>query len=244
MTPENEAITHRIGRGVVSDEYASRPVPFHEDTVVLVGRDNEPYVAMRPVVENIGLAWQVQHRKLAKRFSSTITEMVTTGADGKQYAMSCLPLRKLPAWLYSINPDKVAPGLREKVVRYQEECDEVLWQHWTKGQHQLIAMLEERVTRILPLPGIKRTARDGINFKQLMVLQEQARNLAKWLDATTGPFERQGLHNQLRQVNDALGLPTPPLAPNPLAIQQPCPPLSLPTIKAIAEAEIVQQFPA
>jgi hypothetical protein len=219
-------------------------VPFHGDNLVLVGQDNEPYVAMKPLVENMGLAWQPQHVKLAERFGAVITIMVTTGGDGKQYEMTCLPLRKLPAWLYSVTPNKVAPKLREKIIRYQDECDEVLWQYWTGGQKQYIAMLEERASRIFPLPGIKRTARDGINFKQLMVLQEQARNLAKWLDATTGPFERQGFHNQLRQVNDALGLPTPPLAPNPLAIQQPCPPLSLPTIKAIAKAEIVQRFPA
>jgi hypothetical protein len=70
------------------------PVPFHGDTVVLVGRDNEPFVAMRSVVENMGLAWQVQHRKITERFGSTVTEMVTVAEDGKQRPMTCLPLRK------------------------------------------------------------------------------------------------------------------------------------------------------
>ncbi len=80
---------------------------------------------MRSIVENMGLAWQVQHRKINVRFGSVITEMVTTGADGKQYGMTCLPLRKLATWLYSISPNKVAPKLRDKIVKYQEECDEV-----------------------------------------------------------------------------------------------------------------------
>ena len=32
------------------------PVPFYEDTVVLVGKDNEPLVSMKPIVINMGLS--------------------------------------------------------------------------------------------------------------------------------------------------------------------------------------------
>lgn len=82
------------------------PVPFYEDTVVLVGHDNEPFVAMKPVVTNMGLDWATQFTKLKEKFSSVIGEITTTGGDGKQYEMVCLPLRKLPAWLYSISPTR------------------------------------------------------------------------------------------------------------------------------------------
>jgi hypothetical protein len=195
------------------------PVPFHDDTVVLLGRDNEPYVAMRPIVENMGLAWNSQWVKLRDRFGSVVMEIITTGVDGKQYEMTCLPLRKLAAWLYTINPKKVAAELRDKIIQYQEECDEVLWRYWTKDQKQYVAELEERAARILPLPGVTRSVRDGINFKQVLILQEQAHKFEKLLDAATGSFEREGLHNRLRQVNDALGVPTPSLTSNPITIQ-------------------------
>jgi hypothetical protein len=196
------------------------PVPFHGETVVLVYQGSEPYVAMRPIVTNMGLAWDTQFRKIREKFSTTVVEMTTVAEDGKQRPMTCLPLRKLAAWLYTISPNKVAPDLRSKIIQYQEECDELLWRHWTKDRSQYIADLEERAARILPLPGVTRSARDGINFKQLLILQEQARDIAKLLDAATGSFERHGLHNQLRQVNDALGLPTPQLELSPLAIRQ------------------------
>lgn len=111
----------------------SMVVPFHGDNLYLVEHDGDPYVPMKPVVEGMGLAWQVQHRKLASKFGKGIIEMVIPSAGGKQ-TMTCLPLRKLPAWLYSIQPGKVAPEIREKVVAYQEECDEVLWQYWTTGK--------------------------------------------------------------------------------------------------------------
>lgn len=39
--------------------------------------------------------------------------------------MLCLALRKLNGWLQTISPNKVKPEIREKVVQYQEECDDV-----------------------------------------------------------------------------------------------------------------------
>jgi Zn-dependent oligopeptidase len=132
----------------------------------------------------------------------------------------CIPFRKLAAWLYSISPNKVAPALRDKIVQYQEECDEVLWRYWKKDQKQYVAELEERAARILPLPGVTRSARDGINFKQLVILQEQAHKFEKLLRDTSDDFERQGLYNRLRQVNDALGVPTAPLPPALAALPQ------------------------
>lgn len=119
-TPTAATTTHRL-----------IDVLFDSDHLILVDHFGQPYVVMKPLVSVLGLAWQPQYEKLAAKFGAVITEIVTTGSDGKQYTMVCLPLRKLPAWLYSLNPGKLAPALRAKVVRYQEECDEVLWRHWT-----------------------------------------------------------------------------------------------------------------
>ena len=72
--------------------------------------------------------------KLKQRFSSVIMEIMTTGKDGKQYQMLCLPLKKLFGWLMTVSPNKVKPELRDTVIKYQEECDDVLWDYWTKGK--------------------------------------------------------------------------------------------------------------
>jgi hypothetical protein len=72
---------------------------------------------------------------------------------------------------------------------------------------------EKLLVAINPLPGLKRTTFDGISFKKMLILQDQAHKIAQLLDAATGYFERHGLYNQLQQVNNALGLPTPPLPP-------------------------------
>lgn len=98
----------------------------------------EPYVPMKPIVEGMGLAWQTQHRKLNERFKKGITEMVIPSIGGAQ-AMICLALRKLAAWLNSISPNKVKPEIRDRVIQYQEECDDVTLFHFYPSNYSAYA---------------------------------------------------------------------------------------------------------
>ncbi|EPT5467887.1 phage antirepressor N-terminal domain-containing protein [Escherichia coli] len=107
-------------------------VPFHGTNLFLVGINNEPYVPMKPVVEGMGMVWAAQFVKLKQRFAKGISEIEIPSAGGKQL-MTCLAFRKFAAWLSSIQPNKVCPEIREKVIQYQEECDDVLYEYWTKG---------------------------------------------------------------------------------------------------------------
>ena len=108
-------------------------VKFLGSEIMVINRDGEPYVAMRTVVDGMGLDWATQFTKIKQRFISVVVEITTTGKDGKNYKMLCLPLRKLFGWMMTINPNKVAPHKKQTIIRYQEECDEVLWQYWTTG---------------------------------------------------------------------------------------------------------------
>ncbi|MDE9718860.1 phage antirepressor N-terminal domain-containing protein [Citrobacter cronae] len=59
----------------------------------------------------MGLAWQTQHRKLAERFKTCITEMVMQlPGDTQRRNVVCMALRKLAGWLNTISPSrKVSP---------------------------------------------------------------------------------------------------------------------------------------
>lgn len=109
-------------------------VPFHGSELFIVEHHDQPYTPMKPIVEGMGLAWTAQHEKLKQRFKSTITEIVMVANDGKERMMTCLPVRKLFGWLMTISPNKVRPEMRDKVIMYQNECDDVLWSYWVKGQ--------------------------------------------------------------------------------------------------------------
>lgn len=108
-------------------------VPFHGDNLYVVNYNGQPYVPMKPIVEGMGLTWQSQFEKLKQRFSKGITEIVIPSKGGEQ-SMLCLAMRKLAGWLHTISPNKVKPEIRDKVIRYQEECDDVLYEYWTTGE--------------------------------------------------------------------------------------------------------------
>lgn len=108
-------------------------VPFHNAELFLVEHDGQPYTPMKPIVDGMGLDWKSQIVKLKQRFAKGVVE-ITIPTKGGLQTMICLLLRKLPAWLYSIQSGKVKPELRDTVIKYQEECDDVLWDYWTKGK--------------------------------------------------------------------------------------------------------------
>lgn len=112
--------------------------PFHGATLYVVSHQSQPYVPMKPIVEGMGMDWASQFTKLTGNGSRwSVVEITTVAEDGKQRAMICLPLRKLPGWLMTIHPNKIKDlGVRAKVIAYQNECDDVLWQHWS--QHQAV----------------------------------------------------------------------------------------------------------
>lgn len=109
-------------------------VPFHGNTLFVIDHDGQPFTPMKPIAEGMGVSWQGQHEKLKANIERWgIKEILMPSAGGDQ-AMTCMPLRKLPGWLMSIYPNKVKPEIRDSIIRYQNECDDALWDYWTKGQ--------------------------------------------------------------------------------------------------------------
>jgi len=92
---------------------------------------------MRPIVEGMGLDWKSQYVKIVERFMSCMVVItMQLPGDTQRRKVLCLPVRKLTGWLMSLHPNKVRPELRANVRAYQNECDEVLWRHWTQGRGQ------------------------------------------------------------------------------------------------------------
>ena len=109
-------------------------VPFNGQQIITAMAAGVAYVAMKPIVENLGMSWGTQQQKLTKcleKFNCIHMNMVA--ADGKLRKLLCLPLKKLNGWLFSINPEKVRADIRDKLIQYQEECFTVLHDYWTKG---------------------------------------------------------------------------------------------------------------
>lgn len=109
-------------------------VPFHETPLQTLLVEGVPHVVMRPLVEALGLSWPAQYTKLTgNRVRYASCDIATRRSDGQTTNMLCVPVSKINAWLYSINPERVSPELKDKVIAYQEECSNVLNQYWRYG---------------------------------------------------------------------------------------------------------------
>ncbi|EJV7804231.1 phage antirepressor Ant [Escherichia coli] len=110
-------------------------VPFNGQQIITAMAAGVAYVAMKPIVESLGMSWSTQQTKLMKQISKfNCVHMNMVAADGKLRKLLCLPLKKLNGWLFSINPEKVRADIRDKLIQYQEECFTVLHDYWTKGK--------------------------------------------------------------------------------------------------------------
>lgn len=110
-------------------------VPFNGQQIITAMAAGVAYVAMKPIVENLGMSWGTQQQKLMKQLDKfNCIHMNMVAADGKLRKLLCLPLKKLNGWLFSINPEKVRADIRDKLIQYQEECFSVLHDYWTKGK--------------------------------------------------------------------------------------------------------------
>lgn len=113
-------------------------VNFDQDCLNLVNFEGQPYVAMKPIVKALSLDWRSQQRKLLENKDKfNYGHIAIVAEDGKKREMGCIPLKKLNGWLFTVNPLKI-PNLdiRAKVEKYQEDCFEVLWNHWVNNSEK------------------------------------------------------------------------------------------------------------
>ena len=107
-------------------------VDFYGDTLVAVQTaDEEIYVPVRPVCEYLGLSWPGQFERMRRDpvlgDALALIRVTRTTATGGVPDMLCLPLKFIPGWLFGIQASRVRVGLRDKIIRYQRECFDVLW---------------------------------------------------------------------------------------------------------------------
>lgn len=94
--------------------------------------NGETFIPIKPICDILGISHQPQFLKMKQDrvLSSTVTDKVTVGADGKERKMTCLPLRFVFGWLFSIDEEKVKPEAKEAVIRYKDLCYNILFDHF------------------------------------------------------------------------------------------------------------------
>lgn len=119
-----------------------RIVEFYGDELVAVmvttGEQLAIYVPLKPIADNMGLDWSAQYRRVQRdpilsEESQLIAVTAIKSVRGNPEAL-CLPLKFIPGWLFGVNANRVREDLRDKVIRYQRECYDVLAEAFQEGR--------------------------------------------------------------------------------------------------------------
>ena len=104
-------------------------VQFYGDQLLAAeGADKQIYVPLRPICDAMGLGWGSQYNRLRRDpvLNEALIVFIMKTVQGDR-PMQCLPLKFLPGWLFGVTTARVRPELRDKILRYQRECYDVLW---------------------------------------------------------------------------------------------------------------------
>ncbi len=113
-----------VKEAIINVENASIPSYLDEN--------GDVWVALRPIVNALGLDWGTQRKKLKNLKEKGIALKATPLKDvnGKTQEMLTINLYDLPVYLYSININKVRPELREKIKKFQIETTHAIREYW------------------------------------------------------------------------------------------------------------------
>ena len=106
-------------------------VSFNNQTIPVFFQDGKPYVAMKPICENIGLNWDGQRQRIQRNhILSKGTVMITAPSKSGKQEYSCLPIGYLNGWLFGVDVNKVKSEIKDTLIKYQLECFDVLYKHF------------------------------------------------------------------------------------------------------------------
>jgi len=182
----------------------SEVVIFHGDAIHAERVDGRVIVAVKPIVERLGIDWngQFQRMKRDEVLEQGMCVITIPTPGGVQDAVG-LPLELLPGFLFGISAERVSdPAARAAIIAYKRECHEVLFRHffgpreapqidWEEAREKLALVRELRLTHGkaaaaklwadlgLPLPEeapapTRADATQGVDFVRLFLKERTA----------------------------------------------------------------------
>ena len=132
------------------------------------------FVPVKPICQAIGIDHDAQRQRIKRhrKLSSVAVTITATGADGKSYEMLALPLQYVYGWLFSIDLSMVAESALPTVEKYQDECYDVLYHHFTASMQrtietnnaeiELLRQINSAITEEKEAKGRRRKAEDAL----------------------------------------------------------------------------------
>lgn len=83
----------------MSNQTQLSTIQFHNQTLITFEHKGQYYTAMKPICENIGLAWHSQYERIKRdEVLSQGILVIRTPTNGGEQQMICLPIDYLNGW--------------------------------------------------------------------------------------------------------------------------------------------------
>ena len=130
----------------MSNQISTQTISFNHQSLVTFEQNGIHYTAMKPICENIGLAWEPQLARIKRDdvLSSTMIVMIMVAEDGKKREMICLPIEYLNGWLFGIDINRCKPEIRDTLIKYKKECYQALHDYWFNGKAERKTTADDR----------------------------------------------------------------------------------------------------
>lgn len=139
-------------------------IPFHDDVIPVLDVDGKPHIVLKPVIDGLGLDYWSQVEKLRKRsWAAPSNRLVQLAGQQQRREMVVIDVRTFLMLLATIDENRVAADVKNKLVTYQAEVADAVEAYWTKGgavnpratREQLDAIVDSAERRIRMLGAAK-----------------------------------------------------------------------------------------
>ena len=130
---------------MMSNQISTQTISFNNQSLITVEQNGNHYVAMKPICENIGLAWEPQVLRIKRDevLSQGMIVMIIPTNGGNQN-MICLPIEYLNGWLFGIDINRCKPEIRDTLIKYKKECYQALHDYWFNGKAERKTTADDR----------------------------------------------------------------------------------------------------
>ena len=145
---------------------------------IMLIEDADKLIPIKPICEALEINHSNQRTKIQSDeiLGSVGVLSTSTGSDGKQYEMFCLPYMYALGWLFTINPKNVKEESQETIIRYKMECYTALFNHFV-GKSEFLEQKQIAIEK--QLEDIEKIRSDYGNQKRLLSEAKKALNKVK-----------------------------------------------------------------
>lgn len=147
---------------------------FNGDIIDIVERNDIKYVSVGAICRNIGLVNLNRQYKKIQEDDSFESKFIDIEINNVVQNAFFIPLSKLNGWLFFLNPNKVKPEVKQKLIEYKKECFNVLNNYFNNGIAINHRATENDLQKILN--QIEKQNQEIKDLKKQLVLREEEVN--------------------------------------------------------------------